>query len=221
MRGMKIAGLAVALIASTSANAATYFATVTGVVTEKTTAWFTDPAVTSPIKVGDTITATFRYTANQSVAETLAGQFGMFGMNRTVFTLGGFTWTSEDDHLYGLVAPSFQAGVHPLTNFISVMEGSSKGGDLRVRGFTFDIGEYGYGFYQGPAFRGTFDPASLVSTEEQPAGLAPVPELTLWAQMIAGFGVIGTALRQRRARRAKWQGLVSKLSGRVREEQTA
>jgi hypothetical protein len=217
MQGYKIAGLAVALVASTSAHAATYFATVRGIVTEQSSGWFTDPAVASPIKVGDVITATFRYTANMSVGEGLAGRFAMFGMNQTRFTLGGFTWTSADDHLAGVFAPSFQPGVNPLTGFVSIMEGSSKGGDLRVRDLEFDIGEFGYGFYQGPAFRGTFDPASFSQTEE-PAAFSPVPELTLWSQLIAGFGVIGAVLRERRRRRAKWQDMVARLSGRVREQ---
>lgn len=60
--------------------------------------------------------------------------------------------------------------------------------------------------------------ASLKTVEDTSvASLAAVPEATVWAQLIAGFAIVGTAIRQRQKRRAKWLGLVARLSGRVRE----
>ena len=209
MRGIRIVGLAVALLASTSAAAATYFATITGAVTSMAAGM--DPEATGAVRVGDTITATFRYTAPGE------GRIDMFGGNKAVFTIGGQSWTSDADHLGVDAPPEFATGADPLAHYLSIMEGGDLG-DLRVRGYSFTIDDFGYGAYFGPVFQGSFDPATLVTTSDQPGdGGSAVPELTLWAQMIAGFAVIGTAIRRRTARRKKWQGLVSRLSGRVRE----
>lgn len=219
MRGLKLAGLAVAFMASSSANAATWIASLTGQVTEQFATIFTAPGVTSPIKVGDTITATFRYTDGQSVSESLSGRFAMFGANRATFTVAGLSWSSTDDFLGDLAPPQFAAGADPLGNYYSTMSSRQDGGDLRLRRYAFEIGEFGYGpLYVGPGFRGTFDPASLTTIEEASvASLAAVPEATVWAQLIAGFAIVGTAIRQRQKRRVKWLGLVARLSGRVRE----
>lgn len=219
MRGMKIIGLAVALAASNAASAATFFATITGRVTEQFATPFTAPDATSPIQVGDTITATFRYQASDSVSTALAGRYGMFGMNKAVFTLGGFTWSSDGDMLDGAAPPVFTAGSDPLVDYVSIMDDAPGGGDLWVRRYEFEIGEFGYDLYEGPGFRGVFDRDSLVTAPdgapEALAAISPVPELTMWAQMIAGFAVVGTAFRQRSARRARWRGIVARLSGRV------
>lgn len=219
MRGLKLAGLAVALVASSSANAATWLATLKGTVTEQYATIFTTPGSTSSIKVGDTITATFRLTDNNSVSESLSGRFKMFGMNQATFAVGGYTWSSNDDFLGNLAPPEFTSGADPLVNYFSTMSNRQGGGDLRLRRYRFDIAEYGYGpLYTGPGFGGTFDPASLSLADETTlAGLAAVPEATIWMQLIAGFAIVGTAIRQRQARRAKWRGLVARLSGRVRE----
>lgn len=219
MRGLKLAGLAVALIASSSADAATWLATLKGTVTEQFATVFTTPGATSPIKVGDTITATFRVTDNQSVGESLSGRFGMFGMNKAIFSLAGFTWSSDDDFLADLSPPQLSGGADPLGSYYSTMSNRQGGGDLRLRRYAFEIGEYGYNDpYWGPGFRGTFDPASYaVAREESLVALAAVPETALWLQLIAGFAIVGTAIRQRVRRRAEWQGLVARLSGRVRE----
>lgn len=222
MRGLRLTGLAVLLAtAAAPAAAATMLATITGRVTEQFDTIFTAPGATSPIRVGDTITATFRYQDSESVSTALAGRFGMFGVNKAVFTLAGFTWTSDGDQLDGAAPPIFTAGGDPLVDYFSIMDDAKGGGDLWVRSYAFEIGEFGYDVYEGPGFRGTFDRESLNVVQEgerfaQRAALSPVPELQLWAQMIIGFTLIGAAIRQRSARRARWRGLVSRLSGRVR-----
>lgn len=219
MRAMKVAGLAVALMASSSANAATWIASLTGQVTEQFATIFTAPGATSPIKVGDTITATFRYTDGHSVSESLSTRFAMYGVNAATFTVAGLSWSSKDDFLADLAPPHFIAGADPLSDYFSTMSSQQGGGDLRLRRYAFEIREFGYGTpYTGPGFRGTFDPASLKTVDEASvASLAAVPEATVWAQLIAGFAIVGTAIRQRQKRRAKWLGLVARLSGRVRE----
>lgn len=215
MGGIRIVGLAVALLASTSAAAATYFATITGSVTGMTAGM--DPEATGAVRVGDTITATLRYTVDPNAGDGPSGRIDMFGINKAVFTIGGRSWTSDADHLGMDAPPQFQLGADPLGSYVSIMEGKDAG-DLRVRGYSFTIDDFGYGAYFGPIFQGSFDPATLVTSSDQPVEISSaVPELTLWAQMIAGFAVIGTAIRRRAARRAKWLGLVSRLSGRVRE----
>lgn len=219
MRGLKLAGLAVALLASSSANAATWITSLTGQVTEQFSTIFTAPGVTSPIKVGDTITATFRYTDGHSVSESLSTRFAMFGVNKATFSVAGLSWSSDNDFLADLSPPHFIAGANPLSDYFSTMSSLQGGGDLRLRRYAFEIGEFGYGpLYMGPGFRGTFDVASLKTVEDTSvASLAAVPEATVWAQLIAGFAIVGTAIRQRQKRRAKWLGLVARLSGRVRE----
>lgn len=218
MRSLKLAGLAVALIASGSAQAATWVATITGTVTDQFATIFTTTGTTSPIKVGDTITATFRYSDNETVSESLSGRFKMLGGNKATFSVAGLSWSSDNDFLADLDPPRFAAGADPLSDYFSTMSHVSGGPDLRIRRYRFEIGEFGYNDpYSGPGFSGTFDPASLRINEASLASLAPVPEATIWAQLIAGFTIIGTAIRQRQKRRAKWLGLVARLSGRVRE----
>jgi hypothetical protein len=219
MRGLKLAGLAVALVASSSANAATWLATLKGTVTEQFATFLTTAGATSPIKVGDTISATFRVTDNASVGESLSGRFGMFGINKATFSLAGYSWSSDDDFLADLSPPQLTGGADPLRDYFSTMSSRQGGGDLRLRRYSFEIGEFGYGApYRGPGFRGTFDPTSYsVAREDSVAALAAVPETALWLQLIAGFAIVGTAIRQRQKRRAQWLGLVARLSGRVRE----
>jgi hypothetical protein len=216
---MTVVGLAVALMASSAANAATWIATLTGQVTEQFVTALTAPGVTSPIKVGDTVTATFRYNDAGTVSEALAVRFGMAGANKAVFSVAGLSWSSDQDFLQGQPAPQFAPGADPLRDYYSTMSGLHDGGDLRIRRYAFEIRDFGYGeLYVGPGFRGTFDPATLKTVEDvSVASLAAVPEATVWAQLIAGFAIVGTAIRQRQKRRAKWLGLVARLSGRVRE----
>jgi hypothetical protein len=85
------------------------------------------------------------------------------------------------------------------------MDDAPGAGDLAVRGYAFEIGEFGYDLYQGWGYAGAFDLASLrIWTEGElivgniASEAAPVPEPAAWALMIAGFGLAGAALRRRR-----------------------
>lgn len=211
-------GLAAALLIGAAADAATFITTVRGVVTEQFVTPLTRPGATSPINVGDEVVATFRYTlpAGSAAGQTVA----MFNGNLATFRIGGISWTSDADHLGALAPPRLTTGADPLSDYFSTMENTA--GDLRIRRNSFTISHFGYDLYEGPGFRGTFDPATAITSEIEMGNLsvtnlAAVPELAMWAQLIAGFGAIGIAVRQRRSRRMKWQGLVARLSGRVRE----
>jgi hypothetical protein len=200
---------------SVPASAMTYVAQVKGVVTSQFDAGLTAPGATSPIKVGDTITATFTYTKVETVAEALASRFGVMGPKKVTYTLGGYTWTSNGDFGTGLEPVSFDAGPDPVSNYYSTMDDAPGGGDLHVDGYAFQIGEFGYDLYDGPGFSGTFDAKTLAvwvngrqivsPTASTPsfirpeAPTAPVPEPMTWALLIAGFGMAGTALRARKS----------------------
>ena len=198
------------------ASAMTYVAQVKGVVTSQFDTGLTAPGATSPIKVGDTITATFTYMEVETVAEALAARFGVMGPKKVTYTLGGYTWTSNGDFGTGLEPISFDAGRDPVSNYYSTMDDATGGGDLHVDGYAFQIGEFGYDVYEGPGFNGTFDSSTLavwvngrqlvLPTATAPnlgvPAVSPAPEPTTWALLIAGFGLAGTALRIRKPVRA-------------------
>lgn len=218
MRKSVLAGLAgLGLAVGGPASAATMIVLVDGVVTEQYATLDTLPGATSPIQVGDTITARFSYTTGDSIGEMLARSFSMIGANLGTFTLDGYKWSSMGDFLGDIAPPQLAAGEDPLAHYYSTMDDAPGAGDLRIRGYGFDIGEFGYGLYQGPGFRGTFDKDSVRIYRDGEMIQAPVPELTTWAQIIAGFVLVGTAFRRRRAARQDWRKLVSRLSGRIRE----
>jgi hypothetical protein len=203
---------------SVPATAMTYVAQVKGVVTSQIDTGLTAPGSTSPIKVGDTITATFTYMEIETVGEALAARFGKIGPKKVTYQLGGYTWTSAGDFGTGLEPVSFEAGIDPVSNYYSTMDDAPGAGDLHVDGYAFQIGEFGYDLYTGPGFDGQFDANTLavwvngrqivVPTASMPSfvqsdnAVAPVPEPMTWALLIAGFGMAGTALRNRKPARA-------------------
>lgn len=195
---------------SVPASATAYIATVSGTVTDQFATMFTTPGATSPIKVGDTITATFTYLKAETPSEALALGFGKLGPHKATFSLAGYTWSSAGDFMDRLEPISFDPGPDPLAGYASIMDDAPGAGDLNVRGYDFEIGEFGYGLYTGPGFKGSFDKSTLAvwvngSPVVRPAfspafaGAAPVPEPAAWALMISGFGLAGAAFRQRRA----------------------
>jgi hypothetical protein len=198
---------ALLLASAQSASAATYFATIDGKVDSTFATMFTAPGATSPIKVGDTITATLSWNTGASVAEMLARGFGALGANTATFKLGEFTWTSNGD-FWGEAAPRAIAdAADPLAGYRSIMDDARGAGDLKITGYAFEIGEFGYDLYEGPGFAGVFDKNTLrlslngeqmiapVPGEEFAA--APVPEPATWAMMVLGFAAAGLGIRRR------------------------
>lgn len=207
--------LGVALLLGAAPVAAeTYYAKVTGSVTEQGMTDFTVAGATSPIKIGDTITAIFTAMTPDTVGSALGMAFGATAGQKVTFQIGDFTWSSAGDFGTSLEPLTFSAGPDPLAGYFSTMDDAPGGGDLRVNGYAFEIGEFGYGLYTGPAFKGVFDSSTMQAYRDgfrlpapegamQQAALQSgftgmsVPEPESWALMIAGFGLAGTAIRRR------------------------
>ena len=197
------------LMGAAPAMAGTYYAKVNGVVTEEAATLFTTSGATSPIKVGDMITATFTSMTPDSVGTMMSTRWGGTISPKVTFQIGDFTWTSRGDFAASFEPVTFDAGPDPLAGYYSTMDDAVGGGDLHVDGYTFEIGEFGYDLYTGPGFKGVFDRLSLEAYRNgvrlpSPYGqadyfaVAPVPEPAAWAMMIAGFGLAGAAIRGRR-----------------------
>jgi hypothetical protein len=208
--------LGVALIVGAApAMADTYYATIKGTVTAQSATAFTAAGATSPIKVGDTISATFTQTTPDSVGTMLGTSWTKSSAPKVTFQIGDAIWSSLGDFMASFQPVSFDAGPDPLANYYSTMDDARGAGDLRVNGYDFEIGEFGYDIYTGPGFKGVFDQSTLAAYRngvklESPyrvvkaqsfaaAVAAPVPEPMIWALMISGFGLAGTAIRQRKA----------------------
>lgn len=203
---------AILLALAQTASAATYFATIDGKVDSTFDTWITAQGATSPIKVGDTITATLSWNSGASVGEMLARGFGAMGANTATFRLGDFVWTSAGD-FWGEAAPrSIADPSDPLAGYRSIMDDAPDAGDLKITDYAFEIGEYGYALYEGPGFAGAFDKATLrlsmdgtptiVPNPDEMLPSAPVPEPATWALMLLGFAAVGMGARRRIARPA-------------------
>ncbi|WP_254447485.1 PEPxxWA-CTERM sorting domain-containing protein [Sphingomonas sp. ID1715] len=203
--------LALALLGtSVSAGAVTYVGEISGTVTSSYLTAFTDPNVPADIKIGDTITARFSFAKSDESggpAAFAAGSLLATMMTDQIsFDLAGHRWTSRGDFLDGLVPLAFGSPEDPLKDFALTTDDAPGAGDLRVKGYDFQIGEFGYSLYQGMGYAGSFDLKSLkmwangrpLFRESASAAVAPVPEPATWALMIGGFGVAGAALRRSR-----------------------
>lgn len=195
------------VMAATSANAATYFARIDGVVTSKFETPFTLPGAASPISVGDRMTAVFSYSDSMAggpgsnVGRSLMQSLAHVSTSLATFTIGDFTWTSRGDFL-GVENPLLnRPGTDPLDGYYSTMDDAKGGGDLDIANYTFEIGEFGYDLYQGYGYRGVFDRASLAmgtgAQRPQTFQTNAVPESATWMLMITGFAIAGAGLRSR------------------------
>jgi hypothetical protein len=131
--------------------------------------------------------------------------------NHASFELGGYRWSSQGDFLNGLVPLSFGTVEDPFRSLALTMDDAPGGGDLSVRGYDFEIGEFGYAPYEGYGYAGAFDlgTAKIWADGTQITGpsaqlsVNAVPEPATWAMMIAGFGLIGAACRRRHGSRGR------------------
>lgn len=204
--------LAAALIsASGSAQAVVYTGEMQGVVTSQFATYFTSAGAKAEIGVGDAITTKFSFARTDGatggpVAAMLGQSLAAMMTNEASFELGGHRWTSRGDFLAGLVTPQFGTAEDPFAPLSLTMDDAPAGGDLAVRGYDFEIGEFGYDLYQGYGYAGVFDKSSLrvwadgvliVGEDTPPVAVAAVPEPATWAMMIAGFGLVGAVARRR------------------------
>jgi hypothetical protein len=212
--------LALAMLGSSvSAGAVTYVGEISGTVNSTFATEFTTPGAMGTIKVGDTITARFTFAksgASGGPAGWMAGSLlASMITDQISFELGGHRWTSRGDFLDGMVPLAFGSPEDPLKDFYLTTDDAPGAGDLRVQGYAFEIGEFGYGLYQGLGYAGLFDRgtmklwsdgvliggarfAAVSEANEIASAAAPVPEPAGWAMMIAGFGLIGGTMRSTR-----------------------
>jgi hypothetical protein len=208
---MRTAILALMLVGSSgSAQAAIYMGEITGTVSSSFATPFTAADAKADIKLGDTITARFAYAlpdaqAGGLLAAALGRNLAAMMTNQVSFELAGHRWSSRGSFLNGLVPPSFGPAGDPFRGLALTMDDAPGAGDLEVTGYRFEIGEFGYGLYQGYGYAGAFDLATLKLSNDgaqpivaTPSSLSPIPEPAAWALMIAGFGLAGMAARQRR-----------------------
>lgn len=204
--------MAAALLGSAgSAGAATYVGELRGSVTSQFATEFTAADAAAGIKVGDTIVARFSYVKSEagegSLAEAMGWGLASLMTDQVSFELAGHRWTSRGNFLGGLAPLAFGPANDPFRDLYLTTDDAPGAGDLHVEGYGFEIGEFGYDLYQGFGYKGAFDLASLtlhsggdslVGTRQAVAAV-PVPEPAAWALMISGFGLIGGALRRRKA----------------------
>jgi hypothetical protein len=204
---MRVFGLGLLLVLVCSpASGATYFARVEGTITEKFATPFTE-TMSSNIKIGDRITATFSTNTGDSVSELLARSFSALGAYQATFEVSGYKWTSGGDFLNNVGPLTEIDRADPLAGYYALMD-DSEGGDLHIREYSFEIGEFGYQMYVGPGFSGTFDKSTLRIAKDGLAfkplmQLSPVPEPQTWALMLLGFGFVGITARQGRISSSK------------------
>lgn len=179
--------VAVALCAAGPASAAIVTVTLTGTIAAKGSSSLTTTSE-SPLKVGDTVNATIRFndafewSPEQERDPHLsllveAGPFSWREHNTFNWNDLDFYYAYADGNFGGMIfeADNDPGDTHP---------------DIKLTGFAFALGDFGYLLYEGPTFQGSFDQSSVGITT------APLPEPSTWAMMLLGFGGVGTAIRR-------------------------
>ena len=194
------------LLATTSAagQAATYLFELTGTVTSQV-----NPGSDPDIAVGDTVTMTARFDDSyifDDGSKRVATFYGLptSGDQFWNVKLNNLTWQSRDEYLDG-TAFDFDSNGHPLSNpSVELLAGGGIGApqgwlipsdrnDIPI----FDLapghirsGDFLYGNTRStPGFNVTWDLGG--------AKLVAVPEPSVWALTIVGFGMVGAASRRR------------------------
>lgn len=198
---------ALAMLLATSSvvsQAATYFIELKGTVTSQV-----DPGSDANIGLGDTVTMTARFNDSRifdNGANRYATLYGLPTSGNYYWNvkLNDLTWKSVDEEFDGfpidfdaddrpLQAPYFellsgggigtpQGSLVPInTNQIPIFNLGS--GEIRSGGFLYG------NTYETPGFNVSWDLAGAKLTE--------VPEPSIWAMTIIGFGMVGAASRKR------------------------
>ena len=207
MRWVRDAALAAAMmVMSFSAQAATYIVSLTGTVTSQV-----DPGSDPNISVGDTVVMNGHFTADRIFDNGSFRAAVMYGLppSGNYFwnvTLNGLTWMSSDDELDG--APlDFDSKDHPLAMpYFELLPGGKIGAPqgflTRVDSDTLPRFYLGSGQIRSGDFlygNTSKTPGFNVTWNLSSGTITAVPEMTSWAMMIAGFGLIGVTARRRKA----------------------
>jgi len=213
MRVVRKIALAV-LLATISAggHAATYLAQITGTVTSQINSG-SDPN----ISLGDTVVMTSRFDDSRIFDNGVLRAASVFGLPTSGeqfwnIKLNDFTWQTSDDELDGFPI-DFDLNDHPLSMpYFELLPGGKIGSPVTMltRVNTNEIPSF---YSSGGATAQIFAPnGSYGNTSKTPgfnvtwnldsAKLVQVPEPSMWAMTIIGFGIVGAASR-RRARTLK------------------
>jgi hypothetical protein len=198
---------ALAMLLATSSvvsQAATYFVELKGTVTSQV-----DPGSDANIGLGDTVTMTARFNDSRIFDNGTSRYANFFGLpadgdHYWNVKLNDLTWKSRDDELDGYPV-DFDASDNFLQlPYIELLSGGGIGnpeGSLvpvdtnKIPIFNLGTGhirsgDFLYGnTYVTPGFNVTWDLAGAKLTE--------VPEPSIWAMTIIGFGMVGAASRKR------------------------
>lgn len=197
------------LLATTSvaSQAATYFFELTGKVTSQVTS-----GVDPDIAVGDTVKMTARFDDSRIFSDGANNYAGFYGLPSSGnhfwnVKLNDLSWYSRDDELDGFPFdpdPSDSIDFEIGRPYIQLLSGGGVGtpeGSLipanssTIPAFYLATGRiYSGDFLYGntrstPGFDVTWDLAGAKLTE--------VPEPSIWAMTIIGFGMVGAASRKR------------------------
>ena len=193
------------LLATTSAagQAATYLMELTGTVTSQI-----DPGSDPNIAIGDTVKMTARFDDSHIFDNGSLRAATFYGLPATGdqfwnVKLNDFTWVSGHEYLDGFPI-DFDSNDRPLSfPYVELLAGGGIGipqGELIpvdtdqsprfILSGKIVSGDYLYGnTYKTPGFNVSWDLGG--------AKLTAVPEPSVWAMTIVGFGIVGAASRRR------------------------
>lgn len=193
------------LLATTSAagHAATYLMELTGTVTSQV-----NPGSDPNIAVGDIVKMTARFDDSR-IFDNGSGQFATFyglptsGDQFWNVKLNGLTWASVDEFLDGLPL-DFDPLDNPLqAPYVPLNSGGGVGTPTgllipvntdKIPTFNLSLGYIRSGSTDGNT---TFTPGFNVAWNLGGAKLVAVPEPSVWAMTIVGFGIVGATSRRR------------------------
>lgn len=205
MRLVRNAALAFFLAGSAvAAQASTYLATLTGTVSSQV-----NPGSDPNISVGDSVVMTARFNDDNIFDNGVNRYATVYGLPPSGehfwnVKLNNLTWTSLDDEFDG--APfDFDSQGHPLSlPYFELLPGGKIGtpqGFLtrpstdKLPRFYLQSGEIRSGdFLFGNT---TPSPGFNVTWDLSGAKYTAVPEASVWATMVVGFGLVGAASRRR------------------------
>ncbi len=141
--------------------------------------------------LGDSIGSTFDQIDLSSVTNTFTG-YGTYLLNKVTFTVGvnaqagGYSQSGTLANAGTSTLGAFAYSI-PYTIFISSADTITLGGDTVVwNGYNIKVNELTLSSGSAPVF------GDLTAT------VTGVPEAATWALMLAGFGLVGSAMRRRR-----------------------
>jgi hypothetical protein len=198
-----------AILATTSvaAQAATYLAQLTGTVTSQVA-----PGSDPNIAIGDTVIMTSRFDDSHIFDNGALRAAVVYGLPASGdqfwnIKLNDLTWQASDDEFDGFPF-DFDADGHPLSMpYFELLPGGKIGSPITLL-TRVDVDNlprfYSFGGPTAAIFPGdglygntTKTPGFVVTWDLANARFTAVPEPSVWALTIVGFGIVGAASRKR------------------------